>query len=144
MGLTLQRRCDSEDVVTVPAVWQSNSRQNADYKVRHMFFKVSLAFEGFELVDVTRNAWWRRQMETFLRYWSFVRGIHRSPVNSPHKCQWRASLMFFYRRLNKHLGKQSWGRWFETPSHSLWRHCNGLSKSHKCRGTFSVEDNNRQ
>ena len=25
----------------------------------------------------------------FLRYWPFVRGIHRSPVNSPHKGQWR-------------------------------------------------------
>ena len=29
----------------------------------------------------------------FLRYWPFVRGIHRSPVNSPHKGQWRAALM---------------------------------------------------
>ena len=28
------------------------------------------------------------------RYWPFVRGIHRSPVNSPHKGQWRESLMF--------------------------------------------------
>ena len=27
-------------------------------------------------------------------YWSFVRGIHRSPVNSPHKGQWRGALMF--------------------------------------------------
>ena len=27
-------------------------------------------------------------------YWSFVRGIHRSPVNYPHKVQWRAALMF--------------------------------------------------
>ena len=28
-------------------------------------------------------------------------------------------------RLNKRLNKQSWGWWFETPSCSLWRHCNG-------------------
>ena len=27
-------------------------------------------------------------------YWPFVRGIHRSPVNSPHKGQWRGALMF--------------------------------------------------
>ena len=27
-------------------------------------------------------------------YWPFVRGIHRSPVNSPHKGQWRWALMF--------------------------------------------------
>ena len=30
----------------------------------------------------------------FPRYWLFVRGIHRSPVNSPHKGQWRGTLMF--------------------------------------------------
>ena len=30
----------------------------------------------------------------FHRYWPFVRGIHRSPVNSPHKGQWRGALMF--------------------------------------------------
>ena len=30
----------------------------------------------------------------FLRYWPFVRGIHRSPVNSPHKGQWCRALMF--------------------------------------------------
>ena len=28
------------------------------------------------------------------RYWPFVRGIHRSLVNSPHKGQWRGALMF--------------------------------------------------
>ena len=33
-------------------------------------------------------------METFPRYWPFVRGIHRLPVNSPHKGQWRGALMF--------------------------------------------------
>ena len=29
----------------------------------------------------------------FPRYWPFVRGIHRSPVNSLHKSQWRGALM---------------------------------------------------
>ena len=28
-------------------------------------------------------------------------------------------------RLNKRLSEQSRRRWFETSSHSLWRHCNG-------------------
>ena len=37
---------------------------------------------------------WRHQMEAFPRYWPFVRGIHRSSVNSPHKGQWRGALMF--------------------------------------------------
>ena len=64
-------------------------------------------------------SWWRYQMETFStllvicagnspilgefpaqrpvarrRYWPFVQGIHRSPVNSPHKGQWRGALVF--------------------------------------------------
>ena len=30
----------------------------------------------------------------FPRNWPFVRGIHRSPVNSLHKDQWRGALMF--------------------------------------------------
>ena len=30
----------------------------------------------------------------FPRNWPFVRGIHWSPVNSPHKGQWRGALMF--------------------------------------------------
>ena len=60
----------------------------------------------------------------FPRYWPFVLRIHWSPVNSPHKGQWRGALIFFYLRLNKRLGKQSRRWWFETPSFSLWRHCN--------------------
>ena len=30
----------------------------------------------------------------FPRNWLFVREIHRSPVNFPHKGQWRGALMF--------------------------------------------------
>ena len=30
----------------------------------------------------------------FTCYWPFVRGIHRSPVNSPYKGQWRGALVF--------------------------------------------------
>ena len=32
--------------------------------------------------------------------------------------------VFFDLRLDKRLSKQPWGWWFETPSLSLWRHCN--------------------
>ena len=31
---------------------------------------------------------------TIPRYWPFVWEIHRSPVNSPHKVQWRGALIF--------------------------------------------------
>ena len=59
----------------------------------------------------------------FPRYWPFVQGIQRSPVNSPHKGQWRGALMFYLIcALNKRLSKHSWGWWFKTPSLPLWRH----------------------
>ena len=62
----------------------------------------------------------------FLRNWPFVRGIHRSPVNSPHKWPVTRSFdVFFDLRLNKRFSKQSWGWWFETLSHPLWCHSNG-------------------
>ena len=34
--------------------------------------------------------------------------------------------VFFDLRLNIRFSKQPWGWWFETPSWSLWRQCNGL------------------
>ena len=63
------------------------------------------------------------------RYWPLVKGIGRSPVDSPrdspHKGQWRRTLRFFFDvRQNKRLNNQSRRRWFETPSCWSWRHCN--------------------
>ena len=54
----------------------------------------------------------------FPRNWPFVRGIHRSTVNSPRKGQWRKPLMFSL------ICTCMNGWWFETPSHPLWRHSN--------------------
>ena len=57
-------------------------------------------------------------------YWSFVRRIHRSqrPVTLSFD-------VFFDMGLNKRLGRQSRHQWFETPSHSLWRHGNAAVRS---------------
>ena len=60
-------------------------------------------------------------------YWPFVRGIHRSPVNSLHNGQWRGDLIFFYMCLNKRLSEYSLGWWFETPSRPLRRYNNAHS-----------------
>ena len=80
-----------------------------------------------ELVDALLIlSWWRHRMQHFSRYWHFVRGIPRSPANSPHKGQWRRALMFSLICANRLLSKQ-WRRWgFRTSSRSLWRHHNGL------------------
>ena len=48
---------------------------------------------------------------------------------------------FWYRRLNKRLGKQSRRRWFKAPSGSLWRHCNGYYDYTKYSTYLTVELN---
>ena len=65
----------------------------------------------------------------FPRYWPFVRGIHRWPVNSPaQRPVTRSFDVFFDLRLYKRLRKQSWGWWFETLSRPLWRHSDVFSQ----------------
>ena len=61
----------------------------------------------------------------FPRYWPYVRGIHRSLVDSPHRGKWRRALMFSL------IWAWTNGWAIETPviwypSRSLWRHCNEM------------------
>ena len=58
-----------------------------DATVMDMMWNTMVPMTGFYHDDVIK---WRH----FPRYWPFVRGIHRSPVNSSHKGQWRGALMF--------------------------------------------------
>ena len=67
----------------------------------------------------------------FVKYWPFVRGIHRwwgkstghrwLPLTRPVT---RRFGVLFDICLNKRLSKQSSRWWFEAPSRALWRHCN--------------------
>ena len=61
----------------------------------------------------------------FLRYWPFVRGIHRSPVNSPHKAQWRGALMLslICTRINGWVSIGEAGDLRRYRAH-IWRHHN--------------------
>ena len=40
------------------------------------------------------DTWWRHQIENCSALLALCAGNHRSPVNSPHKGQWRGALMF--------------------------------------------------
>ena len=74
-----------------------------------------------------RIAWWRHQMETFSALLAFCVG--NSPVTGEFPSQRPVTRSFdvvFDLYLNKRLSKQSRRRWFEIPSRSLWRHCNGV------------------
>ena len=60
----------------------------------------------------------------FPRYWPFVKGIHLSSVDSPHRGKWRGALIFLLICLNRRFSEYSRRRWFEMPPRPLWRHCN--------------------
>ena len=66
------------------------------------------------------NPWhlpcWRHEMETFSALLVLCAG------NSP---EWSVP---------EQISKQSWGWWFETPSRSLWRHCNVQASDFQLRG----------
>ena len=75
------------------------------------------------------RSWWRHQMETSSALLALCAG--NSPFPGPFPAQrpvTRSFDVFFHLRPNKRLSKQSWGWWFETPSRSLWRHCNDPAK----------------
>ena len=46
------------------------------------------------LLQLISTQWWRHQIETFPALLVICAGIHRGPVNSPHKGQWREALVF--------------------------------------------------
>ena len=58
---------------------------NEKYRVKDQLYKFLKANAKYD--DIIK---WKH----FPRYSPFVRGIHRSPVNSTHKDQWRGDLMF--------------------------------------------------
>ena len=69
--------------------------------------------------------WWHHQMETFSALLAICAG--NSPVTGEFPAQRPVARnfdVFFDLWLNNRLSTQSWGCWFETPLHPLWRHCN--------------------
>ena len=71
-----------------------------------------------------RQTWWRHQMETFSALLAIVRFTGPRWIPRTQKPSTRSFDVFFDLRLNKRLGKQSWGWWFETVPRPLWRHGN--------------------
>ena len=69
--------------------------------------------------------WWRHGMEAFSALFALCAGNWPVPGEFPtQRPVTRSFDVFFDMCLNKRLSKQSRGWWFETLSHSLWRHCN--------------------
>ena len=102
-----------------PGYWLVRTRQQQRRQLDFIFMKqwwlTSLQIHTLDYVIKWKH---------FQRYWPFVRGIHQSPVNSPHKASDAELWLFSLICARQRLSKQSRCRWFETPSSSLWRHFN--------------------
>ena len=109
------------------AMWQTHM-QSQHSLLRGNWWSCFSKVENMPLI------WWRHQMETFSALLAICAG--NSPVTGEFLSQrpvTRSFDVFFGLRLSKCLRKQSWGWWFETPSRSLWRHCNEQPLYYACR-----------
>ena len=70
--------------------WKSIlSCQYASRRQKGLWFTFSITQVDHRLHSIAFIKW-----KHFPRYWPFVHGIHRWPLNSRHKGQWRGALMF--------------------------------------------------
>ena len=63
----------------------------------------------------------------FPRHWQFVRGIHWSPVNSPHRKQWRRALMFDGFSVVESRSERRGGIWLASPALTVQSHTRSRS-----------------
>ena len=124
----------SDDVRFYSALWLYNLICTEFYDQRPLcclVYKIFGTLGGNKLLTGVNQrtwSWWRHQMETFFRV-ILVLCAGNSPITGEFPSQrpvTRSLGVFFDLRLNKGLSKQSRRRCFETPSRSLWRHCNDM------------------
>ena len=87
--------------------------------------RVARLSESLATITAACGPWWRHQMETFSALLALCEG--KPPVTGGFLSQRPVTHsfdVFFDLRLNKWLSKQWRDQLFETPSPSLWCHCN--------------------
>ena len=70
-----------------PVMWSVTVEFVSCYQLISAWYFISLSYP-------LSCTWWRHHLETFSAPLAICAGIHRSPVNSPHKGQWRGDLAF--------------------------------------------------
>ena len=96
-------------------VWDQHAKVEWGFNCLCIYLRVGLTIT----IVMTAGSCWASSIfmmtssngKHFPRYCPFVRGIHRSPVNSPHKGQWRGALMFslIYAWLNGEVNNREAG-----------------------------------
>ena len=81
---------DDLNCLSIPKAWCSVITGAFDEVYMYKLIHCSYQYNNINLNHDDVIKW-----KHFPRYWSLVWRIHWSPVNSPHKGQWREALMFF-------------------------------------------------
>ena len=111
--MTFKWRYSDDNITLMKYIWnQVMDAQAPSYRaLLSTNNKTRQHYSHTSVVWPSHKSWWRHQMEIF---------------TGEFPSQWPVTLsfdVFFDLRLNKGLSKHSW---FETPSRSLWRHCNAI------------------
>ena len=127
--------CPFDDVIMISSIvtLRINTRS-----IQIMVTKFRPVYKGKRRAYTTQNddviKW-----KPFPRYWPFVRGIHRSPMNSLNKGQWREALMFsmICAWTNGWVNNREAGdlRRHRCP---LWRHFNGIFTTESAPAIVSI------
>ena len=86
--------------LTHPFLWRRRITLELDYlpvivELHYIHYdRHTVLLCSFSVTCIFSLSWWRHDMETLSALLAICAGIHRSPVNSPHKGQWRGALMF--------------------------------------------------
>ena len=129
----LRRTCDATVMTARTRTYPRNvfhSQKPWNSHKRCFFFTSSCLYStttfNMSSQSVYDVACWRHRMEAFFVLLALC---EENPLYSggfpSQRPVTRSYKVFFDLRLNKWLSKQSRRRWFETPSRSLWRHCDG-------------------
>ena len=97
--------------------------------IRSIYLLPAYAFNALMVTSLSIGSWWRHQMETFSTLLALC--VRNPPVTGESPSQRAVTRyydVFLDLRLKKRLSKQSRRRWLETPSRSLCRRCNVVSR----------------
>ena len=78
-----------QGLITIFLVFESNQKV-----LYHPAKAFNISQNTWKHIRRQTKSWWRHQMKTFSALLVICAWIHRSPVNFPHKGQWRGALMF--------------------------------------------------
>ena len=88
--------CDNREIDLAPLTTHNKTQQTANRWGVYFRWTISkwnqwvlIPLSTMKIDDMMTSSKWKH----FPCNWNFVRGIHRSPVNTPHKGQWRGALI---------------------------------------------------